>query len=133
LASQYADDPANAHFRANAIGDASRGGGFDARMALAQTAYAFMARRNMGLGVGGSTILTSQAATLNPASAGATIVRLGGGSVAHTAGVTGVGLLGIDFVEISGASAGVNGVYFIHSLGPTNNDFVLRRLDGTSP
>ncbi len=133
LASQYADDIANAHFRANAIGDSSRGGGFDARMALAQTAYGYISRRSMGLSAGGSTLLTSQAGTLNPASAGGTIVRLGGGSVAHTAGVTGVGLLGMDFLEVSGAGAGVDGLYMIHSLGPTNNDFIVRRLDGTSP
>lgn len=132
LTTQYGDDIANAHYRINALGDSGRGGGLDARMLATQTAYALMARRNLALSAGGSTLAVSQAGTLNPSSVGGAVVRVGA-STAHTAGVTGVGLLGMDFVEVTGAAVGVSGLYLIHSLGAANTDFVVRRLDGTTP
>lgn len=132
LTAQYADDIANAHFRSNQLGDTSRGGGFDARTGFTTSAYSFMSRSNAGVVNGGTTIASLTTATLNPGGIGATIVRLSGGGVAHTAGVTGVSLNSIDFIEITDAP-GMNGLYTIHSLGPSNPDFIVRRLDGSSP
>ena len=133
LAAQYADDIADAHFRANTVGDVSPGGGFDHR-ASRQTAnplYGFMSRSNVNAAVANSNIGYSEAATLNPGSIGGDIVRFTS-ATAYTGANTDVAL-GVDMVEISGAAVGVNGLYYIYSFGPTTADFHLRRLDGTTP
>ncbi len=132
LTSQYADDIANAHFRSNQLGDTSRGGGFDARIGFTTAAYSYLSRTNVGWVSSGTNVPASSSVTLNPGGVGATILRLGGGNTAHTSGVTGVSLNSIDFIEITGAT-GYNGLYTVHSLGPTDADFILRRLDGSAP
>lgn len=132
LTVQYADDIANAHFRSNQLGDTSRGGGFDARTGFTTAAYSYMSRSNMAFVSGGTNFAAVTTATLNPGGVGATIVRLSGGGLASTAGATGVSLNSIDFIEVTNAP-GMNGLYTIHSLGPSATDFLVRRLDGSSP
>ncbi len=131
LASLYADDIANAHFRANALGDTAGGGGFDHR-ASRQTAlptYGYLARLNINA-ADQSTFGYSVSATMNPAGAGGDILRLTA-ATAYTGSNTDVSL-GYDMVEITGAGA-LNGLYYLYQLGPTTADFLVRRFNATTP
>lgn len=131
LATQYADDPANAHFRANATGDTTPGGGFDYRGLLATLpAYGFMSRVNAAPGVTYTSMSATEAVTLNPGGVGGDVVRFTG--AVHNGTDTDVGLDGLDFLEITGAGS-ASGLYRVFSLGPTNFDLRVRRLDGAAP
>lgn len=134
-ATQYGDDKANAHFRANMFGDTTPGVGFDAQSGPTSTAAAsFLARYNTALLLGGSGLFNPAVGTLNPGGADATMVRLTGPSVFHTGGLSGIALRGTDLIEIyDAATPNTNGLYVPHTLGGTNADMILRRLDGTSP
>ncbi len=80
----------------------------------------------------GNTIITSSvgACLLNPGGALATTVRLGAGSF-HTAGVTDL-VLQMDLIEVSNDPT-YSGLYVATTLGGTDADMIVRRLDGTVP
>jgi hypothetical protein len=132
------DDISNAHFRANAMGNTTRGGGgFEfvgkGRGAGGDALYGFMDRRRLALSTGGSNFGEGVAALLNPGGAGGTQVSLNAGSV-HTAGATGL-VLGFDLVEISGTAGGTyDGLYIVNTLVVGQNARCnVIHLDGTSP
>lgn len=134
LATQYIDDVANAHFRANTIGDTTPGGGFDYKgvgTLGAAGAYGYLSRvRVSPLGTYTLAGATS-AVTLNPGGAGGDVVRFAV-NVRDGSGNTDVAYAATDFLEITGAGA-ANGLYLIFSGGPTNADWTLRKLDGSAP
>lgn len=126
----YADDPANAHFRADSIADVAGGGGFDF-MGGITSGYGFASRVNQGVGGAYTTLAASASGTLNPGGAGADVVRYSAGTVSDGTN-TDLSLDGMDFVEVSGP--GVNGLYAIFSLGPTPaTDIRVRTLAGAAP
>jgi hypothetical protein len=85
--------------------------------------------RRLYQGVTETSLSTSIAGTLNPGSAGATIVQASAGQF-HAGGDTNL-LLGMDLLQVmSGAHAGI---YQIRSLGGTNAQVLVRNVDGTSP
>jgi hypothetical protein len=133
LAAMFADDIANAHFRANAMGDVVPGGGFDFKgtRETVDPAYGFLARVNSVAALVNSNISYLEAATLNPGGLGTDLLRFTS-ATAYTSTDTDV-QLDFDMVEISGASVGVNGLYYIHTFGPAASDFHLRKIDGSSP
>ncbi len=150
LATEYDDDIANAHFRANALGDSIKGStGFefvsdlDPSDVVSGTGWAgFIDRRALGIQAGGYASLfgASESITLNPGSAGATIVRLNtGGQKFWTseAGPTPPAgsytslRLGVDLIELSGTND--DGLYIIAGLGPTGQDVTLLTLNGAAP
>jgi hypothetical protein len=131
LGSQYADDVANAHFRADAFGDTTSGGGFDFRgRAVASPAYGVMSRMNLDPSVTYTTMLDSEAVTLNPGGVGGAVVRFP--SSVHNGTNTDVALQGLDFLEITG-TASDDGLYRVYGLGPTNADLLVRKLDNSVP
>lgn len=131
LAAQYADDIANAHFRANALGDSTPGGGFDFRGNLA-SAYGLLSRKNGAIAGAYTSLTASVAATLNPGGAGGAVVRFTVGTVS-AGGFTDIGFEALDFVEITGAGS-FDGLYWVFSLGAAPaTDLEVRRLDGTTP
>jgi len=133
LSAMFADDVANAHFRANAMGDVVPGGGFDFKgtRSTVDPAYGFMSRINSVAALVNSNISYVEAATLNPGGLGVDLLRFTS-ATAYTGTDTDV-QLDFDMLEISGASVGVNGLYYVHTFGPTASDFHLRKLDGSSP
>lgn len=132
LATQYLDDKANAHFRADATADAiDGGGGFDfaarGQAALNSALYGFMDRRNTDLS--GNTVLTGDVSVvLNSGGTASDGCTLSAGS--WTSGSNTHVALGRDMVEI--LSGTYKGLYVITGL-PTSTRATLRRLDGTAP
>ena len=130
LTVQYTDDPANAHFRADALGDTTSGGGFDFRgSAVAVPAYGVLSRLNLSPSNNYTTMAASEPVVLNPLGLGADIVRFP--SNVNNGSNTDVALSGLDFVEIAGGA--INGLYRIFSIGPATTDLVVRELDGAIP
>jgi len=131
LAAQYADDPANAHFRADALGDTTSGGGFDFRGSAASVpAYGVLSRVNCAVSGAYTTMAASEAVTLNPGGVGGDVIRFAG--AVNDGTNTDIALDGLDFVELTGAGA-YNGVYRVYAIGPATTDLVLRQLDGGVP
>lgn len=132
LATQYADDVANAHFRADALGDTASGGGFDFRgSAAAAPAYGILSRINFSPSGASTNIAATEAVTLNPTALGADIVRFP--NPVYNGSLTDVALDGMDFLEITNAGPD-NGVYRVVGLsGSANTDLTVQRLDGTTP
>jgi hypothetical protein len=132
LSASYADDIMNAHFRANMLNDTVAGStGFDAS-SLQNNSNGFVDRQRFPTFATSNTLVNlGEAALLNPGGALPTTVRLTGGGSFHNAGTTELPL-GVDFVEVIG-SASDDGLYFVASLGGTDPDAVLQKIDGTSP
>jgi hypothetical protein len=133
LATQYLDDHANAHFRANALGDStSGGGGFDFRgkYGAAASAYGFLSRQNTSPANGYTGIAASAAATLNPGGIGGDIIRFG--PDVHDGTFTDVTYGGPDFLEVEVGGA-VVGIYALYSAGASNKDWHVRTLSGVAP
>lgn len=151
LASEYADDISNAHYRANALSDAVRGAtGFefvsdqDPEDIVTGTGWAgFIDRRAVGFQPAGfSSFFTSgEAVTLNPGGAGGSIIRLDTGGryfYSVSAGPTPPAgnytelRLGMDLVEISG-TASDDGLYIVDALGAAATQVTVRTLNGAVP
>lgn len=129
LATQYIDDLANAHFRANALGDSTSGGGFDFRgLATASPAYGFLSRVNKAI-TGGFTLAATGAVTLNPGGLGGAIIRFG--AAVHNTTTTDVSLDGLDFIELTGSAH--DGLYRIISLGAATTDLHVVQLNNVAP
>lgn len=128
LASQYADDRANAHFRANMNGDSIGGGtGFDAvsfGRSGVSALFGFLDRR--GLSFSGTTVLTDTvAATLTNPNA----ITIGAGQWYD--GSTNRDIAqGYDMVQI--LSGNNQGLYVIEGA-TTSTTILVRALDGSTP
>lgn len=127
LPSQYADDIANAHFRANQIGDTDRGGGGFESVAFGRAGdaalYGFMDRR--GPNFSGVTVIAD---TVASSILGSTIT-VSAGSLKDGSNNTHL-MLQHDLVEIlSGPHAGL---YVIATLSSTTACTVVA-LDGSTP
>ena len=131
LATQYADDIANAHFRANMSGDAISGSiGFDAVGGASLQQVGLHDRAPADLNDDTIIAGAGSACTLNPAGAGVDQIRLDGGARFRNAGDTNLGLT-FEMVEVTGAGA-QNGLYLLGTfVSDTIATFV--RLDGTAP
>lgn len=125
LATMYALDESNAHWRADMTADAVQLGiGFEARgKGLAGLAH--FAELDAITGVTG----TALPAVLNPGGGLPTTVRITG-QAPHTAGVTDL-LLGQDFVFV--VLGAVRRLYIITALGGPNTDITVTNVDGTNP
>ncbi len=130
LAAPYTDDAANAHYRANATGDMIDGGGGYDFTTASGAAYGFMSRRNTGVSIYSTNLGPTAAVTLNPGSVGGDVVRFA--SFVSVSTWTDVTFDGMDFLEITGAGA-FSGLYVIHLGGPTNQDWIVRTLNGGTP
>jgi hypothetical protein len=116
LATLYDDDPANAHYRANMTSDTAVGGvGFDAVAADGLGMVGVLDRAPTG--ISSDTIIASggSSATLNPASAGVDRIQLNGGARWKNGADTNLAL-GWELVEVSGATAGDNGIYIVDTF-----------------
>lgn len=132
-------DPAA--YRANHVGDTvGIGVGYDVVSdrvgASGQSgndgAAGFLDRRILAKAAGDTVLTNSIAAcTLNPGGVVPDTVRLGAGKF-HTTGETDL-ILGMDLIEVSGSAGGFDGYYITESLGATNADMIVRRLDGSTP
>ncbi len=130
LGTQYLEDLANAHFRANALSDTTSGGGFDFR-GNTTSAYGFLSRQNAAIAGAYTTLAASAAVLLNPGGAVGSTVRYAAG--VSTGGNTDLCFLGLDFIEINGSS-GFDGLYILYSLGATpGTDLIVRTLSGSVP
>lgn len=132
LGAQYIDDAANAHFRANTVGDTLGGGGgydFKAQAApiLPSALYGYMDRRTRYWS-GDTTLTATVSATLNPGGGAPAGVLLGAGFY-HTAGDTDL-MVGIDMIEVTGGDD--PGLYVITAFASATQATV-RSLDGQSP
>lgn len=130
LLTAYADDPTNAHFRANMLGDSIGGSvGFDSPQDLANQ-FGFLSRKVQTFT--GNTIWSpGQSATLNVGGANPNGVTIGGGGQFRTAGGI-TDLNSYDLMLIEG-TAGSDGLYVI--FDPAVSQFVaeVRGLDGSIP
>lgn len=127
----YADDLSNAHFRANASGDVAAGAtGFDF-VGKTSAAAGLIDRRVLVMATSYTDITASMNATLNPGGAGSTLCRLIDPSRKfHTSGTTDLALT-LDLLEVM---TGTNvGLYVINTLGGSNTDVTLARIDRASP
>lgn len=137
LATGYADDPSNAHFRANATNDtAAISTGFDFASGSdgAHNGFAgFLDRRAVSFAEATVTEFDfEEPAELNPGGAGGDIIQLTAASKRYrsTAGSS-LLLVGVDLIEVIGGSG--PGLYYIHALGPTDEAVRVRGLDGSTP
>jgi hypothetical protein len=137
LASQYADDTANTHYRANMEGDSVRGGvGFDATgldLAAGANPWAgFMERQLVDTFVTSNTdIQDGDAIQLNPGGADADAIRVTTAlRMFHTSGVTELAL-GVDMIEVVG-SVSDDGLYVIDALAAADTDVAVKDLSGAA-
>lgn len=136
MVSAYDTDPANAHFRANALTDGVGGAaGFDfvGRRTLAGSTAGFLDRRVVVMATARTDLSgTGMAAVLNPGGSGATIARITSPRFFSASSQTDL-VENYDLLEISGAGANSN-VYIIADCTLADGrDAYLTRLDGGAP
>lgn len=141
LATAYGDDPANAHWRANAKGDSIGGGvGFDfladrsggSGLSGSEAALGFLDRR--GFAISGYTVVhLADTAELFVASDSDRIRLTAGGHRWKDGSNRSDIILGLDMIEVSGsATATANGLYLISALESTATDISVVNLDGSA-
>ena len=131
LAVQYADDPANAHYRANMSGDTLAGGtGFESVGSLARPVAGFVDRTPLDLSDDTIIAGAGNTATLNPGGGGADRIRLDGGGRWKLGANTNLALT-FEVVEVTGAPAGENGLYVLLAF-VSDAIATFRKLDGTA-
>jgi len=136
LATTYADDVSNAHYRADAESDSIGGStGFDfaGKRTVSGNTAGFLDRRVLVYATARTDLSgPGMAATLNPGGTAATVARVTSPRFFSVGSVTDL-LENYDLLEVSGAGAS-NGVYVISDCTLADGrDAFLTCLDGTSP
>lgn len=140
LGVMYADDHANAGFRANMLGDTIGGGvGFISKMrrvgaggTSGNDGYAGdLHLAAMTFTTGNTVINSGESVTLNPGGASPTTIRLNtGGRKFHTSTASLLAFT-LDLIEVEGGTK--PGVYLVYGAGGANTDVIVRDFNGNSP
>lgn len=135
LATQYADDAANAHFRATALGDSANGSvgldlvGHGRATVGGNPAAGILDRRALTPATSRTTLAASIAITTNVSGGDADSLTIGAGNLTDGGGETEL-QLGFDLVEI--LTGDDVGLYIIRTLDSATKVSVYN-LDGSSP